>query len=63
MKWRLYKIFDKIKLKTFKENTINLAKMALKRPMPKFLMFSRFEKDLLEKMLIKATQLGGDEIL
>jgi hypothetical protein len=49
-------------LKAFNENTINLAKMAFKRPMPKFLMFSRFEKDLLEKMLIKATQLDDDEI-
>lgn len=37
--------------------------MFLKRPMPKFAIYSRLDKGLLKKMLIKATTIQDDDII
>ena len=46
-----------------KEKTLELLKRVLKRPMPKFAIYSRLDKDLLKNMLIKATMIEDEDIM
>ena len=46
-----------------RENIIKVfGKMGNGRPMPKFAMYSRLDKNLLKLMLIRATEIEDDEI-
>ena len=39
-----------------------MEKIFKKRPMPKFVMFSKLDKNLLKQMLVKATEISDDQI-